>query len=153
MGLILRVQNLVRPACLGWLRLSGKYLNVFTKTTTPPQIPLRKTWQAIRLLGGLAIGLTLRPAPQAADASTASTASAEQPTSNAINATRIAVGAFGLENNAVETQRRLAAAGLEATWVADHSRRLWLVYVEAGRETGALGKIRDLGYRDAYYVT
>lgn len=59
MGLILCVQNLVRPACLGWLRLSGKYLNVFTKTTTPPQIPLRKTWQAIRLLGGLAIGLTL----------------------------------------------------------------------------------------------
>jgi len=93
---------------------------------------------------------TQRPAQQTA---TAAAASADQPTPNAINATRIAVGAFGLESNAVETQRRLAAAGLEATSVADRSRRLWLVYVEAGRETGALGKIRDLGYRDAYYVT
>lgn len=93
---------------------------------------------------------TRRPAQQTA---TAAAASADQPTPDAINATRIAVGAFGLESNAVETQRRLAAAGLEATSVADRSRRLWLVYVEAGRETGALGKIRDLGYRDAYYVT
>lgn len=59
MQLILRAQNRVRPGCSGRLRLSGKYLNVFTKLTTPPQIPFRKTWQAIRLLGVLAAGLTL----------------------------------------------------------------------------------------------
>lgn len=98
-----------------------------------------------------------RSETQASDAPTR--AATPNPTASTLAKPYIQIGLYSIQGNADATQRRLSSAGVLATVLKEENAgtSMWRVVVGPSRTSSERrvlrSKMRDLGYKDAYYVT